>query len=211
MALRISLPRYALLGLGAAYLFLATPAAQTALEATMSAHMLVQIPLLAAVGISAGRLLPERCQAALLATAGGAIPCIVLAVFASTYWMLPRALDAALANPLAELAKFISLPTLVGLPLALAWPQISVIGRGFIWTNFISMLAVLGWLYIAAPVRVCNSYLINQQTDAGWLMVRLAVLLFAVWLSRLFVGGDPALPESDAAQAGSKETRMNTA
>lgn len=208
MALKILLPR---LGLGAVYLLLATPAARMALEASMSTHMLVQIPLLAAVGIIAGRLLPQRCQAALLATAGGAIPCIVLAAFASTYWMLPRALDAALANPLAELAKFISLPALVGLPLALAWPRLSVIGRGFIWTNFISMLAVLGWLYIAAPVRVCNSYLTNQQTDTGWLMVGLAVLLFALWLGRLFVGGNPALPESDAAQADGKDTQMNTA
>ena len=205
MALRISLTRYAPFGLGALYLFLATPAARTALEASMSAHMLVQIPLLAAAGIIAGRLLPKRCQDALLAAAGGAIPCVVLAIFASIYWMLPRALDAALANPLTEAAKFISLPALVGLPLALAWQQLSVIGRGFIWTNFISMLAVLGWLYIAAPVRVCNSYLVDQQTDAGWLMVKLAVLLFAGWLGTLFVGGNPAPPGSGAAEADDEE------
>ena len=145
----------------------------------MSAHMLVQIPMLAAIGFIASRLLPERCQDSLLAAAGGAIPCVLLAIFASSYWMLPRALDAALANPLTEAAKFLSLPALVGLPLALAWKQLSVIGRGVIWTNAISMLAVLGWLYIAAPVRVCNSYLVDQQAGAGWLMVTLAVLLFA--------------------------------
>ncbi|OGB06004.1 MAG: hypothetical protein A3E79_11020 [Burkholderiales bacterium RIFCSPHIGHO2_12_FULL_61_11] len=191
MALRISRSRYAPFGLGALYLLLATPAARTLLEATMSAHMLVQIPLLAAAGIIAGRLLPARCQDALLAAAGGAIPCAVLAIFASSYWMLPRALDAALTDPLTEAAKFISLPALVGLPLALAWKRLSAIGRGFIWTNFISMLAVLGWLYIVAPVRVCNSYLVDQQTSTGWLMVKFAVLLFAWWLSTLFVGGDP--------------------
>ena len=192
MAIRIWLSRYAPFGFGALYLLLATSAARTLLEATMSTHMLIQIPLLVAVGIIAGRLLPERCQGSLLAVAGGAIPCVVLAIFASSYWMLPRALDAALANPLTEAAKFITLPALAGLPLALAWKQLSVIGRGFIWTNFISMLAVLGWLYIAAPVRLCNSYLLDQQTGAGWLMVKLAMLMFAGWLGTLFVGNDSA-------------------
>jgi hypothetical protein len=193
VALRISLPRYVPFGLGALYLFLATPAMRTSLEATMSTHMLIQIPLLVAVGIIAGRLLPKRCQNWLLATAGGTIACVVLAIFTSSYWMLPRALDAALANPLTDAVKFISLPALAGLPLALAWKQLSVIGRGFLWTNFISMLTVLGWLYIAAPVRVCNSYLLGQQASAGWLMVKLAMLLFAGWLITLFIGSTSTL------------------
>ena len=208
MALRISLSRCAPFGLGALYLFLATPAARTPLEATMSAHMLVQIPLLAAIGFIAGRLLPARWQNSLLAAAGGAIPCVLLAIFTSSYWMLPRALDAALANPLTEAAKFLSLPALLGLPLALAWQRLSAIGRGFLWTNVISMLAVLGWLYIAAPVRVCNSYLVDQQARAGWLMVKLAMLLFAGWLGTLFIGGDPAPSGSGTAKADD-EAQMN--
>jgi hypothetical protein len=178
-------------GLGVLYLLLATPAARGLLEATMSGHMLLQIPLLAAIGIIACRLLPQYRQDKLLVAAGGAIPCVLLALFASAYWMLPRALDAALANPLAEVAKFISLPLLVGLPLALAWRRLTALGRGFVWTNFISMLAVLGWLYIAAPLRVCNRYLVNQQESAGWLMVKLAMLLFCWWLATLFTGGSP--------------------
>ena len=79
--------------------------------------------------------------------------------------MLPRALDAALTNPLTEAAKFVSLPALVGLPLALAWQRLPIIGRGFILTNVISMLAVLGWLYIAAPVRICNNYLVGSANE----------------------------------------------
>ena len=96
---------------------------------------------------------------------------VIVALFASSYWMLPRALDAALTEPLAEVGKFLSLPLLVGFPLVLAWRRLTLIGRGFVWTNFISMLAVLGWLYIVAPVRVCNSYLVNDQEHAGWYMV----------------------------------------
>ncbi|HEY9446791.1 MAG TPA: hypothetical protein VIQ62_06925 [Burkholderiales bacterium] len=184
--------RSARFGLGAAYLLLATPLARAWLETAMIAHMLVQIPLLVVIGVAACRLLPERWQHRALDQAGGAVPYALLALFASTYWMLPRALDAALTNPLAEAAKFVSLPAFVGLPLALAWRRLSIIGRGFVWTNFSSMLAVLGWLYLVAPERVCNSYLLNQQEGVGRLMIRLAVLLFSWWLITLFVGGGSA-------------------
>lgn len=177
--------------LAAAWLLLATPAMRTWLEGSMSAHMLVQIPLLAGIGILAARQMPERGQEALLAAAGGAIPCVLVATFASGYWMLPRALDAAITSPLVETAKFVSLPALVGAPLALAWRRLGIIGRGFVWTNFISMLAVLGWLYIAAPVRVCNSYAVFEQEQAGWLMVQLAVTLLVWWGGRFFVGSPP--------------------
>lgn len=204
MAMNASLSRYGRFGLAMLFLLLATPAARAWLEANMIGHMLLQIPLLTAIGIVACRLLPERWQQALLAAAGGAIPCVLLALFVSSYWMLPRALDAALTNPLIETAKFLCLPALVGLPLALAWKQLEAFGRGFLWTNFISMLAVLGWLYIAAPVRVCNNYLVDQQESAGWWMVRLALLLFACWLGSLFVGGNPALSEPGATSRASQ-------
>jgi len=174
----------------------------------MTAHMLVQIPLLAAIGIIACRLLPACRRESLLAAAGGRIPCTLLALFASSYWMLPRALDAALANPLAEAAKFLSLPVLVGLPLALAWNRLSAIARGLVMTNFSSMLAVIGWLYIAAPVRVCNNYLIDQQAAAGWLMVKLALLLFAGWLGALFIGGDSATSGRGGAEGDEEKAQI---
>jgi hypothetical protein len=187
---------------GTLYLLLASPPARAWLEGSMTGHMLLQIPLLAAVGFVASRLLPQRVQAGLLAGAGGATPFVLIAFFASSYWMLPRALDGALASPLHEAAKFVSLPLLVGLPIGLAWMRLGLIARGFVWTNMFSMLLVLGWLYINAPVRVCNNYLVDQQEDAGWAMVKLAGLLFAGWLASLFVGGVPVPGESGAAGPG---------
>lgn len=197
------------LGTAMLYLMLATPVARGWMEATMTGHMLLQIPLLAAIGVVSCRLLSERLQNLLLAGAGGAIPCLLLAFFASGYWMLPRALDGALTNPMNEAAKFFSLPLLVGLPLGLAWKRLEVIGRSFVWANIISMLGVLGWLYVIAPVRVCNNYLVDQQESAGWWMVKLALLLFACWLGSFFVGGapvpgDPAVPKPDGLRSPSK-------
>ncbi|MCL4184418.1 MAG: hypothetical protein KJ011_13325 [Burkholderiaceae bacterium] len=174
---------------------------RTGLEASMSTHMLVQMPLLAAAGFLFARALPARWRGALQRLAGGAVPLALAAMLASSYWMLPRALDAALVDPWVEAAKFASLPLLAGAPLALAWARLGPIGRGFVWTNFFSMLAVLGWLYIAAPVRICNGYLVDQQQAAGWLMVQLALLSFGGWLGALLVGSAPAASDERPAVA----------
>ncbi len=172
------------------------------LEASMTLHMLVQMPLLALAGFVAVGALPRHRRSALHRFAGGSLPLALAAMLASSYWMLPRALDVALVDSWAEFAKFASLPLLVGAPLALAWERLGPIGRGFIWTNFFSMLAMLGWLYIAAPVRVCNSYLVGEQAVAGWSMVYLAIALFIGWLSSFFVGSAPAAGEAQAPHSG---------
>jgi hypothetical protein len=195
-------PGRSALVLGVFYLLLATPIARDWLEVSMSRHMLVQMPLLVVIGIIAARLVPRRTQDSLLIRFGGAWPCVIAALFASSYWMLPRALDAALTDPWAEVAKFLSLPFLVGFPLVLAWRRLTLIGRGFVWTNFFSMLAVLGWLYIVAPVRVCNSYLVNDQENAGWYMVIASVLLFFWWLGTLLVGGGVGPDKPDQSGPG---------
>lgn len=167
---------------------LALPAVRSWLEASMRSHMLVQMPLLAAAGfLAACGLHPVR-RDQLRHLVGGPWPLVLTAMFASSYWMLPRALDAALVDNWAELAKFGSLPLLVGAPLALAWERLGTIARGFIWTNYVSMLAVLGWLYMVAPVRVCNSYLGSDQYDAGLWMVGLAVAGFLGWLIAWMAG-----------------------
>lgn len=187
---------------------LALPPMRAWLEASMTTHMLIQIPLLTAAGFALGYALSSQQRAALRRLVGGPLPCILAATFASSYWMLPRALDAALVDPLAAVAKFVSLPLLVGAPLALAWERLGLIGRGFVWTNFFSMLAVLGWLYVAAPVRVCNSYLAADQQDAGWWMIRLAIALFLAWLASLFVGRAPAgTPPTEAMPAALNQAR----
>lgn len=166
---------------------LALPPLRVWLEGSMAGHMLVHIPLLTAAGVLAAFALPPHWQRRLAAHNTCGLPLTLLAGFVSTYWMLPRALDAALTNPWMEAAKFVSLPVLAGLPLAVSWRPLGVIGRGFVAANFISMLAVLGWLYIVAPVRVCNNYLVNQQAFAGWLLVAGAGLLFLAWAAPAFI------------------------
>lgn len=185
--LRVLVRQRVLLAL-AIVLLLALPPLRAWLEAAMSSHMLVQMPLLAVAGLLAVRGLPPARRGRLRRWVGGPWPLVLVALFASSYWMLPRALDAALVDPWVELAKFVSLPLLVGAPLALAWERLGTIARGFIVTNYVSMLAVLGWLYMVAPVRVCNSYLESAQYDAGLWMVWIAVLGFLGWLLAWMAG-----------------------
>ncbi len=185
--LRIEQGRWRAAAIALVPLGLAAPSMRGWLESSMSLHMLVQMPLLAAAGFAAAAALPARDAKALAVRVGGALPCLLVASLASTFWMIPRALDLALFEPAIEAAKFVTLPLLVGAPLALAWPRLGVLGRGFVWTNLASMLAVLGWLYRASPLRVCNAYRISEQQQTGEWLVFLAIVTFVGWLATLFV------------------------
>jgi len=146
---------------------LALPPVRAALEAQMILHMLVQIPLLALAGGLAARALPLTSRRSLRQWNQRGITGIVLALIVSTWWMVPRALDGALSSGTMELAKFVSLPLLVGAPVALSWSELPFVGKGFVLANVLPMWAVVGWLYVAAPTRLCNYYLTDQQATAG--------------------------------------------
>lgn len=112
---------------------LALPPLRRLLEVSMVGHMLVQIPLLVVAGALLASCVPAALRRKLDAFNANGFAGILAAGFVTSYWMLPRALDAALSDPLMELAKFCSLPLLVGLPLALSWPRLGPIGGGSCW------------------------------------------------------------------------------
>jgi hypothetical protein len=163
------------------------------LEHNMALHMAVQLPLLISIGwILAGSVRAREPRWLAEADWLG-IPGIVLVIFCTSYWMLPRALDGALANPQIDLAKFLGLPLLVGLPLGLSWYRMPPLGRAFIWANFIPKLAVVGGLYLGAPIRLCAYYRLDQQATAGWTLIAVAVALAFLWFTIVFVGPQPQL------------------
>src|SRR5262245_35019530 len=89
---------------------LAFPPVRHALERVMAIHMLVQIPLLAVAGALIAISLPTPATAAFAMWNKRGITGILLALIVSSWWMVPRALDLALAEPVMELTKFVSLP-----------------------------------------------------------------------------------------------------
>lgn len=171
---------------------LAMPSVRELLEARMALHMAVQLPLLAAVGWLLATALPSAVTKPLQSCNEHGIAGTVVAVLVALHWMLPRMLDAALAGGGVEAVKFVSLPLLVGLPLSLSWGRLNSVGRGFVLANLLSMLAVLGWLYLAAPVRVCSFYLIDQQAVLGRTLLGIAAAVGAVLLLRLLFIGQPS-------------------
>jgi hypothetical protein len=101
---------------------------RVAFEHDMAVHMTVQMPLLACVGLLLASILRPREPPWLVEADWRGIPGLLAVAFATSFRMLPRMLDAALAHPLIDLAKFVTLPLLVGLPMGLSWPRLPGFG-----------------------------------------------------------------------------------
>ncbi len=172
------------LGVGL-FALLAWPPCVRLLESQLVLQMGVQMPLLAVSGYLASRELARRRNPR---WNDDGLPGLIVAISVALVWMLPRSMDAALASGTVELAKFVSLPLLVGAPLAASWPRAHSIARGFVLANLLSKLAVLGWLYAAAPVRICNYYLASDQPIAAAALFAAAALLGLGLAARLLFG-----------------------
>lgn len=166
------------------------------LESDMTVHMTVQLPLLACAGFLLATAVRPREPRWLAEADWLGIPGLLLMIFTTSFWMLPRMLDAALADPVIDLAKFLSLPLFVGLPLALSWPRMPALGRAFLWANFIPKLAAIGGLYLAAPVRLCAYYRLDQQAITGKVLIAVAVALGLTWFILAFIGWPPSRPNT---------------
>ena len=180
---------------------LGLPPLRAALESAMVTHMLLQIPLLALAGWILAGSLPAKLDAHLDRLDRSGIALALVALFASSYWMLPRALDAALNDPWVELSKFLTLPLLVGVPARLCARRLSPLAAGFIVANLLSMWAAAGWMYREFPARLCNYYLIDDQVLAGTMLVWLSVALALIWLASFFVEAGAGAQKSFGAGA----------
>lgn len=177
---------------GAAMLVLAV-ALRGSLVGSMSLHMLVHIPMLVVAGILLARALQDwlvqparreftrRLAVQAAACNQHGIPGLLYATFVGMYWMIPKALDSVLLSPQADMAKFASV-VLAGMWLYGSWRRAHNVIRlfflgGFCWTS-----AIAGMLYQESTARLCNFYLMNDQTWAGRGLVILAIILPAGWL-----------------------------
>jgi tellurite resistance protein len=172
---------------GALGVVLMVPPVAAALEATLAGHMLVQIPLLILAGGLLAIGIPGAGTACIQRINDNGAPGLVLAAALLLYWMLPRALDAALVSRAVEAAKFLSVPA-IGALVVISWPRLGFVGRNFVILNAISMFAAEGWLFFIAPVRLCNAYLIDDQAMVGAAFLTLSGTLFCSVLWRGIVG-----------------------
>ncbi len=166
---------------------LALPAAREFLQHSLIGHVLVQMPLLTLSGWLLGGALAPRFAGAMQRWNRGGIAGLTLAIVTALFWMLPRSVDSAVQHAGYEAIKFASLPC-AGFALALSFRRAHPLLRGVLKANLVSMLAVLAWFYGAAPVRLCNSYLKDDQSTLGLAMALVAGALAMAWSVGLFFG-----------------------
>jgi hypothetical protein len=184
-------PRNRLIAAAAVWGILWLPPLRLALERDMAVHMIVQLPLLGYVGVLLATAVRRREPPRLARADWLGIPGLLLVIFTTSFWMVPRMLDAALADPAIDLLKFLGMPLLAGLPLGLSWPRMPALGQAFVWANFIPKLGAIGGLYLAAPTRLCAYYRLDQQASAGWALIATATALGLLWFLAAFIGWPP--------------------
>lgn len=182
----------------AAVLFLAllAPPVKHALEVSMTTQMLVQIPLLVCVGWLLRAAMPTRALALTASWDYRGLTGLVLASVAAVFWLLPRWLDAGVTEPRMAGAKYLTVPLLIGLPLAVSWPRMSFVVRGVFLLEFIATLFRMGWLYLIWPDRLCNNYLLNDQQRLGQYLVLIGVSFCILVGWKLLWGRFDTFPEA---------------
>ncbi|MCL4767043.1 MAG: DUF1404 family protein [Hyphomicrobiaceae bacterium] len=158
-------------------------------EASLVRHLLLQVPMLVLAGLIFGSLLARRSRFLPGSGQMEGVAAVLLAAFCLAFWMLPRWLDAAVADPRVDAAKAGSLVLLAGLPLGWGWSRLRPVARAFIWANAVSMLAAMGVLYLTFPDRLCNNYLASEQPELGRALLGLALVLGLAGAARAMLDG----------------------
>lgn len=171
-----------------AYVILLLPPLRHALQSSMTAQMLLDIPLLAACGWLLAAAVPQTTRSALGDWDHGGVSGLLLASITGLVWMLPRALDAAVDVPWVGVAKVASVPLLIGLPLGLSWPRMGFVVRGVFMAELIATCFRLGWLYLVSPVRLCSNYLLDDQQRLGEGLLVVGTVLFLFLAGKLMWG-----------------------
>ena len=167
----------------ALWLLIAVTPAGTFLENSLFKHVVIEIPLLIIIGITAGNLIKPRLSGILDIIS---IPGILVACFTLAFWMIPRWLDASLNDEFIACMKYLSIPLLIGIPLALCWQTLHPVARGVVKIEFLAMLFRLGWLYLISPDRLCNNYLLSEQQQLGYMLIILGFAFGIIWLVQVF-------------------------
>ena len=152
------------------------------LEADMARHMLVEIPLIVAAGAYLARFVPARVDAAIARFDAFGLTGWLFAGLVTAFWMIPAALDAAVASPAMNAAKFASLAA-AGFAVRGSLRRSPLALEAFFVGNFTWMAATVGLVYQDAETRLCLAYLTDSQQRAGEGLVIIAVVAFAAWLA----------------------------
>lgn len=169
-------------------LILALPPIRSLTEGSMTLQMLVQLPLLVVGGLGMCALIPVRSTALLQRWNHNGIGGLLVATFTSMVWMLPSMMDTSVISTEYAIAKFITMPMLVGLPLGISWKHMNFVVRAVFMVELTATCFRLGWLYLISPSRICNMYLLGDQQQLGTALIAIGFVLFVFVAWKLLWG-----------------------
>lgn len=181
------LPRQGVIG-ALIWMALAVPVLRHELEETMLRQMLVQLPLLALAGGLCAGWLPTGVVRQVARWNRSGISGLLLASMTSMVWMLPRVMDASLTDSRVIVVKLLTVPLLIGVPIALSWPRAGFVVRGVVLAEVIATALRLGWLYVISPDRLCGNYLLQDQQRLGRTLLVIGFVLLALVIGQLLWG-----------------------
>lgn len=186
-------------------LLLLLPTARQALEASMTLHMLVQVPLLIVCGGLIAGALPADWRGRIATWNAYGITGLFATAVALALVMIPRLLDLAVTDLRIDVAKALALVA-CGAALRLSWRRAGAVVQGFFLGNVLPMTAAAGQLYQDSPLRLCNAYLLDDQVRLGQLLAGIAVAAgigWFAWLVRALMRREAAgLPQAESADPG---------
>lgn len=164
----------------AAMLVVAVTSLRHWLEANMARHMLVEFPLLLCAGAAAGAALLARHRVRGPSYNQYGLTGFAFIALALGFWMIPAALDTALASPAMAAAKYVSL-ILAGFLAPASFRSAPLAVQAFFVGNVGWMTATAGLLYQDADRQLCVYYLVEMQSLAGRGLVVVSIAMVMAW------------------------------
>lgn len=158
-----------------------TPPVARLLEAHMLSHMLVQITALWLAGAMMAWPVHGSHHFDRWNMAG--VPGLLAVSLVLAFWMLPIALDHAVASAAWDAAKALSL-LLAGAVGVVSWRRAPLVIQAFFVGNIVWMSIAIGMLYQDDGPRLCNAYLLDDQGNTGLALVLLSLAAAGLWMGR---------------------------
>lgn len=154
------------------------------LEFTMARHMGLELPCLFLLGWFAARCAGNSLIRSTSAWNARGLAGLLFAFFATTFWMVPAALDAAVLDPVIAVAKVATMVA-AGFLVRLSWGSAGAVIQAFFVLNWFWMTFFAGLLYLQTPLQLCSVYLADQQIQAGASIMVWAAAGLGGWLWRV--------------------------
>src|SRR5699024_4282606 len=169
------------------FIFLALPPVVDLAESIMAIHIHAQMPLIGIAGMLMAPYLQQKFPRFFEKWNENGVPGIVLFLIDFIYWVIPRAMDDALASGAVEVFNFFSWAFLIGVPLRLSWPKLTKAWQYIVLLVVAVSYSIMAVLYLFSPDQLCNNYLIVDQRILGWSFLLIVFVIILYILQDLFI------------------------